>query len=48
MTDKKPYTITFKANLTEADLRALNKYFYEAMDEALCINDVWDLDIVED
>lgn len=48
MNDKKPYTITFKANLTEADLRALNKYFYEAMNEALEIYDDHGLEIVED
>ena len=47
MADKKPYLVTFRADLTEADIRALNKYFYEAMDEALCINDVWGLDIVK-
>lgn len=48
MADKKTYTITFKAELTEEDLRVMNKGFYDAMNEALDIYDVWGLDIVED
>lgn len=48
MNDKKPYTISFKADLTEADLRALRKYFYEAMNEALEIYDVYDLTVVQE
>ena len=45
---KKTYTITFQAELSEEDLRVMNKCFYDAMNEALEIYDVWGLDIVED
>lgn len=47
MNEKKTYTVSFKADLTEADLRALSKYFYEAMNEALEIYDVYDLTVVQ-
>ena len=48
MNEKKTYTVSFKADLTEADLRALSKYFYEAMNEALEIYDVYDLTVVQE
>jgi hypothetical protein len=47
MSEKKTYTISFKADLTEADLRALSKYFYKAMNEALEIYAVYDLTVVQ-
>ena len=37
------YKITFNAELSEADLRAMNKCFYDAMNEAMGIEEVWGL-----
>jgi hypothetical protein len=39
----KTYKITFKAELTEADVRAMNKCFYDTMNEAMDITEVWGL-----
>ena len=45
---KKTYTITFKAELTEDDLRAMNKCFFDTMNEAMDIHELWGLEIKED
>jgi hypothetical protein len=45
---KKTYTITFKAELTEDDIRAMNKCFFDAMNEAMDIHELWGLEITED
>ena len=45
---KKTYTITFKAELTEDDIKAMNGCFYQAMNESMEIDDVWGLEIEED
>jgi hypothetical protein len=45
---KKTYTITFKAELTEDDLKAMQGCFYQAMNESMEIEDVWGLEIKED
>jgi hypothetical protein len=44
------YKITFNAELSEIDLRAMNKCFYDAMNEAMGIEEVWGLKLekVED
>ena len=44
---KKTYQITFKAELTEDDVRALNKYFYDTMNESMEIEKVWGLELTE-
>ncbi len=48
--EKKTYQIAFKAELTEDDVRAMKKCFYDAMLEAMEISPVWDLKLepVED
>jgi hypothetical protein len=45
---KKTYTITFKAELTKDDIRAMNKCFFDAMNEAMDIHELWGLEITED
>jgi hypothetical protein len=45
---KKTYTITFKAELTEDDVKAMQGCFYQAMNESMEIEDVWGLEIKED
>lgn len=40
---KKTYQITFKAELSEDDVRAMKKCFYDAMLDAMEISPVWDL-----
>ena len=40
---RKIYKITFNAELTEEDVRALKKYFYETMNECMEIDEVWGL-----
>ena len=45
MEKKQTYQITFKANLTEDDVRAMNKYFYETMGEYMQIEEIWDLEL---
>ena len=44
------YKITFNAELSEDDVRAMNKCFYDAMNEAMSIEEVWGLKLekVED
>lgn len=37
------YKITFNAELSEDDLRAMNKCFYDAMNESMGIEAVWGL-----
>ena len=37
------YKITFEANLTEDDVRAMQKCFYDAMNESMNICDLWGL-----
>lgn len=41
--EKKTYLITFKAELSEDDVRAMNKCFYDAMNESMEISPCWDL-----
>ena len=43
--DKKWYKITFNAELTEDDVRAMNKCFYDIMNEAMDIYDLADLEL---
>jgi hypothetical protein len=45
---KKTYTIIFKAELTEDDLKAMQGCFYQAMNESMEISEVWGLKIKED
>lgn len=45
---KKTYKITFMAELTEDDIKAMNGCFYQAMNESMEINDIWGLEIEED
>jgi hypothetical protein len=41
----KTYQITFKADLTEEDVRAMKKCFYDTMNESMEIENVWGLEI---
>ena len=43
--DKKWYKITFNAELTEDDVRAMKKCFYDIMNEAMDIYDLADLEL---
>ena len=43
--EKKTYRISFMADLTEDDVRAMKKYFYDAMEEAMQISECTGLDI---
>ena len=45
---KKTYKITFMAELTEDDVKAMNGCFYQAINESMEIEDVWGLEIEED
>jgi hypothetical protein len=45
---KKTYKITFRAELTEDDLNAMQSCFYDAMNESMEIEEVWGLEIEED
>lgn len=45
---KQNYMITFHAALSEDDARAMKSVFYQAMSEAMQIDDVWGLDLVSD
>ena len=45
--EKKCYRITFMADLTEDDVRAMKKCFYDAMLEAMEISPVWNLKLEE-
>jgi hypothetical protein len=42
---KKTYKITFNAELSEEDVRAMKKYFYDTMNESMEISDVWGLEL---
>lgn len=44
---KKTYQITFKAELSEEDVRAMNKYFFDTMNESMEIENVWGLELTE-
>lgn len=44
---KKTYQVTFKAELTEEDVRAMNKYFFDTMNESMEIENVWGLELTE-
>lgn len=48
MKQTKTYKITFKAELTEDDLQAMQGCFYQAMNESMEIEEVWGLEIEED
>ena len=37
------YKITFEAELSEDDVRAMNKCFYDAMNESMGIEELWGL-----
>lgn len=41
------YKITFNAELSDSDLRAMNKCFYDVMNEAMDITEVWGLKLEE-
>ena len=41
------YEIKFKADLTEDDVRAMKKYFFDTMNESMEIFDLWDLELTE-
>lgn len=45
--EKKCYRITFMADLTEDDVRAMEKCFYDAMQEAMEIEPCWGLQLEE-
>lgn len=45
--EKKTYRITFMADLTEDDVRAMQKCFYDAMQEAMEIGPCWELKLEE-
>lgn len=45
--EKKCHRITFMADLTEDDVRAMKKCFYDAMQEALEIEPCWGLQLEE-
>ena len=45
---KKVYKITFYAELNEDDVNAMQSCFYDAMNEAMEIEEVWGLEIEED
>jgi hypothetical protein len=45
--EKKTYQITFMADLTEDDVRAMKKCFYDAMLESMQISPVWNLKLEE-
>ena len=48
MGEKRWYTIKFSAKLTKEDLRAMQKCFFEAMEEAMLISECSDLVIEEE
>jgi hypothetical protein len=45
--EKKTYRVTFMADLTEDDVRAMKKCFYDAMLESMEISPVWNLKLEE-
>lgn len=44
---KKTYEITFKANLTEDDVKAINRCFFYAINEGMDIYELWGLELKE-
>ena len=44
---KKTYKIIFRAELSEDDVRAMNKYFVDTMNEFMEISPVWGLEMEE-
>lgn len=48
MSKKQWYTVTFCAKMSEDDVRAMNKYFYETMAECMNITECCALDIDDD
>ena len=44
---KKTYKITFMAELTEDDVKAMKGCFYQAMNESMDIYDLWGLTVDE-
>lgn len=46
--DKKWYKISFSAELSEDDVKAMNKCFYDAMEESMQISPCADLKIEEE
>lgn len=47
MNETKTYKLTFMAELTEDDVRAMKKCFYDAMNESMDISEVWGLKLEE-
>lgn len=45
--EKKTYRVTFMADLTEDDVRAMKKCFYDAMNESMNIDQLWELQLEE-
>jgi hypothetical protein len=45
---KKWYTVSFQAKMSEEDIRAMNKYFYETMADSMQITECCPLDIDDD
>ena len=45
---KKVYKITFRAELSEDDVRAMQKYFYDTMNEGMDIHCLWGLELEEE
>ena len=45
MDNKQWYTVTFSAKMTEDDVRAMKKCFYDAMEETMQISECVALDI---
>lgn len=45
---KQWYTVSFQAKMSEEDVRAMNKYFYEAMADSMNITECCALDIDDD
>jgi hypothetical protein len=45
---KKTYKITFRAELSEEDVRAMNKYFFDTMNESMQIAPAWGLELEEE
>lgn len=43
----KTYKITFMADLTEDDVRAMKKCFFDAMNESMDIHELWELKLEE-
>lgn len=48
MKQTKTYKITFNAELTEDDVRAMKKCFFDAMNESMDIHNLWGLELSEE